>query len=267
LPNKKEEEIVSRKSLNKKGWLAFPAAALLIVVLMAGCSAMEKQQVCEGTPEHVVLVASTSMSDLKLSRRFSPVIAKQAVNRAAVSCGSLRVGLLGGTSAEADLELRAHQFTPAKKDAYGSAEAIRRPMEEAGEKFAEDELLQPLRRAAPVGGSPFLNGLARISAELEARHIDGATVVLIGDGVAVEKGVNGEQISFADGQPDAAAVRAFAPLYTQINGSCVILAGSGAEANLTDQQLRVARQLLGEALEDAGAKFVSTRGDDIPWGC
>lgn len=248
-------------------WLPFPVAAALSAGLLAGCSATDKQQVCEGAPEHVVLVAATSISDLKLSRQFTPAVAEQAINRAATSCGSLSVGLLGGQHAEADLVLQQHEFVPSKTSVYGSVTPIREPLQQDGTTFAESELLKPLAQAAPIGGSPFLNGLARIAAELKAHHVTNAVIVIVGDGVAVERGLDGREISFGDSVPDERAVNAFARLYGPLKGSCIILAGSGAAAELTDQQLRTARQLIGGVLEKAGAKFVATRGDDIPWGC
>lgn len=248
-------------------WLPFPAATMLAAGLLAGCSATDKKQVCEGKPEHVVLVAATSISDLELSQQFTPTVAKQAITRAATSCGSLSVGLLGGKHAEADLVLQQHQFVPSRNSVYGSVTPIREPMEAAGKKFVSQQLLQPLAQATPIGGSPFLNGLTRIAAELKAHHVANATIVVVGDGLAVERGIDGRWISFTDNLPDERAVRAYAPLYAPLNDSCVILAGSGAASELSDQRLRAARQLLGGVLEEAGAKFVATRGDDIPWVC
>lgn len=248
-------------------WWPLPVVATIAAVLLTGCGAVEKKQVCSGQPEHVVVVAATSISDLELSQRFTPAVSKQAVERAATSCGSLSVGLLGGKHAEADLALETHQFTPSKTEVYGSTTPILEPLKQDGGDFVERELLKPLRQAEALEGSPFLNGLARIAAELKTRHVTKAAIVIVGDGVVVERGQDGRLISFGDDTPDHKAVNAFAPLYGPLKNGCVILAGSGAEAKLSDEQLRTARRLLGGVLEEAGAQFVATRGDDIPWGC
>lgn len=132
----------------------------------------------------------------------------------------------------------------------------------------KEKLLAPLAHAKPVSGSPFLNGLARISAELQVHHITDATVLVIGDGVAIERAQDGTRIDFGAKKIDVKAVNAFATLYGPLKDSCVILTGSGAASVLTDEQLRTARNLLGGVLKKAGAKFVATRDDDvIPWGC
>lgn len=249
-------------------WLPVPAVAIITAAgLLAGCSATDKKLVCRGEPQHIVVVASTSVSDLALSQQFAPAVSEQAIKRAATSCGDVSLGLLGGRHAEADLVLQRHEFRPSRTSVYGSITPILEPLEAEGNRFAARELLQPLKRATAVGGSPFLNGLARVAAELKVHAVTKATIVLVGDGVAVERGVDGQPISFGAASIDVKDVNAFAPLYASLQGSCVILAGSGAEADLTDEQLRTARQLLGGVLQKAGAKFLATRGDDIPWSC
>lgn len=249
-------------------WWPPLAAATIAAVLFGGCGALDKKPVCGGTPHHLVVIASTSKSDLAVSQQMAPVVIKQAVDRAVRSCGSLSVGLFGGQHAEADLALHTREFTPSKTSTYGSVTPILKPLEDDGATFVKNNLLKPLAKAEAVDGSPFLNGLARVSAELNAHHITGATVLMIGDGIAIEYAQDGSRIDLSAKTIDVKAVNAFASLYEPLKNSCVILTGSGAAADLTDEQLRTARNLLDGVLKKAGAHFVPTRDDDIiPWDC
>lgn len=252
-----------------RAWSPFlVAVTLAAAVILGGCGGLAKKQVCAGTPQHVVIVASTSTSDLAVSQDMAAAVVQQAVHKAVYSCGSLSVGMFGGQRAEADLTLQTHEFAPGKTSTYGSLDPILKPLEDDGATFAKDKLLEPLARAMPVNGSPFLNALARISAELHVHHITGATVLMIGDGVAIERAQNGMLIDFGSKKIAFKAINAFASLYGPLKNSCVILTGSGAASHLSDEQLRRARTLLGGVLNKAGAKFVATRDDDIiPWDC
>lgn len=244
------------------------AAAIALAFMFGGCGALDKKAVCEGAPQHLFVAASISKSDLAVSQEMAPVAIRQAVDRAVKSCGSLSVGMFGGKHAEADLTLHTRVFTPSKTSTYGDVTPILKPLEDEAAAFAKQQFLEPLAKTSAVSGSPFLNGLARIAAEAKVHHIAHATVVMLGDGIAIEKAQNGERINFGAKKVDVKAVNAFASLYGPLKDSCVILTGSGADADLTDEQLRTARNLLGGVLKQSGTKFVATRDDDvIPWGC
>jgi hypothetical protein len=140
-------------------------------------------------------------------------------------------------------------------------------MLEEGRGFVAEQLLEPLGSAEAVEGSPYLNGLAQIATEMEAHRIQRASILLIGDGLAVEQDLNGRQLNLYARHVDEDAVLAFASLYGPLKGSCVILLGSGADADVSDGQHRSTRRLLDEVLTKADARFVSTLSSDVPWDC
>lgn len=258
------------KSNTNPKTIAATALALLAgagsVAACNGCGPM-RQEVCAPSAQHVAVVASTSLSDLAVSREMAPAVVEQATERAVTSCGSIAVGLLGGRHAEADLQLHTLALTPAKTQTFGNPKPILDPLRQDARELTDRELIAPLKQAQAVSGSPFLNGLARVAAELKVHKTKGATVVLIGDGIAVEQAPGGNKIDFAAANVDAGAVDEFAALLRPLRGSCVILVGSGAEANLTDAQVRRARALLTGVVSKAGAKLAITRDSRIPWGC
>jgi hypothetical protein len=249
-------------------WTKWVAVGVLLAITAAaavGCS-QKKVAVCQGKSENLVLVPSTSISDLETDRLLAPRVTEQIVERAAESCGSITVGLQNNRPT-ADLELVTLELSPARDEAFNRNPDVR-DMVEDGTAFVEKHLLEPLSKVQATDGSPFLGTLVRIRDELDVHGLIPATIVLLGDGISVEEAPNGEgYINFTHETVDADLVRAFEPLLRPLTGSCVMLLGAGADSELPDSRLREARAILGKTIENAGGKFVATRSPDLPASC
>ena len=125
------------------------AATTMIVILIAGCGSTEP--VCQGAPERILLVPSTSYSDLATDRALAPAVAQQAVGRAAASCGRLLVGLQDNRP-EADLDLQTVDFTPRHRGAYNRKPEISQ-LVTMGETFVQVNLIKLLAKIQPTYGS------------------------------------------------------------------------------------------------------------------
>lgn len=244
--------------------LLFGFLPLALTLLIASCGPA-KEAVCEGDQERLLLVPSTSESDLAIDRELAPTVAEQVVSRAANSCGSVTVGTQNNR-ATADMALQTVQLTPDKDEAFNRNPEVAK-LEREGNDFVDQKLLQPLAEMSATKGSPFFASLTKIGDEMDVHGLAPATVVLVGDGIAVEKSPSGKTIDFSDPESAAGALREFVPLLRNLKGSCVILVGAGAGSGLSDQDLRTAQDLMGRTLGSAGAGFVATRSPDIPDSC
>lgn len=246
--------------------LPLAAAATFLVVAAATALlafAPSKSDICSGTPERLVLVPSTSISDLKYDRHLTPGVAEQVVERAAESCGSVTVGIQNNRTA-ADLELVTMELEPAKQQAYNSNPSIRM-MVEQGEQFVDENLLRPLGQVPGTPASPFFAGLAKIGEEIEVHKLAPATIVIVGDGIAFESLPSGKgRVDFTDREMDPELLREFDPMLKPLRGSTVILVGAGADSRLPDEVIRRSQAMLRDTIERAGARFVATRSSDLP---
>jgi hypothetical protein len=241
------------------------AGALVLSGLVSGCGP-KQEAVCPPVSQHVVLVASTSVSDLDTSRSLAPSVARQAVARAANTCGRLTVGLQNDQT-EADLELQFVDLVPERKQAFNRKPLIRK-LVKRGERFTRDNLLDPLSTVPATGGSPFLGALAKIAAELEAHGGAPATVILLGDGIDIEPAPRSDgTIDFRSASVRPERLDEFVPLLKGLEGSCVMLSAAGAGSNLPDERIRAAQRMLSQTLGKAGVGFVATRSRDLPRSC
>ncbi|WP_354699913.1 hypothetical protein DSM112329_00173 [Paraconexibacter sp. AEG42_29] len=245
----------------------FPALIIPAVVatfLATGCG-QQMQAVCPDVPERVVLVPSTSASDLATSQDLGPAVAAQAVARAANSCGRISVGLQNN-AVESDLELLSLELTPKRTMAF-NAKPVIKPLIKEAEAFVQDTLLGPLATIPPTNGSPFINGLIKMATELNAHGGVPATIILLGDGIAIERTPSGGLVDFRTTDVPKALLDEFVPLLAPLKASCVMLVSAGAESDLTDETLRNGQKLLGDTLNEAGIGFVATRSRDVPTSC
>jgi hypothetical protein len=246
-------------------WSAITTIALLAALAATGCG-QEQEVVCQGQPEHLVLVPSTSKTDYDVSVEMTPEVSKQVVRRVAASCGRITVGIQNGRP-EANLELHSKALISEDKKAY-NAGAKTDQLVEHGEEFAQANLIEPLNATEPTGGSPFLSTMVKIGKEMGAHNSPQGIVVLVGDGLVVERPPEGGQLIRFGAEPVSPEDLApFIPLLKSLQDSCVVLVGAGATSKLPDHRIRTSQQLLGETLEGAGVGFVATRSPDVPAGC
>jgi hypothetical protein len=249
---------------------ATPALTIALAALSLAATACGPQQhaVCEGKPEHVIVVPSTSESEYETSLELAPGVVRQAVERVASSCGRLTVGIMTNNP-ERDLELRSTELVPSTTRAYNT-QPIRRELVERGQELARTRLLAPLERSEPTKGSPFLRTYAKIGREVRAHRWGRATVISIGDGLVVERspGTN-SLIRFDRGAAPDGVLNEFMQILETLRGSCVILVGQGATdgSGPSPERIRAAERLLGKTLNQAGVGFVATRSRDLPPGC
>jgi hypothetical protein len=248
-----------------KGAVTFSVATLAL--LTAGCGPT-RHSVCLDTPEHVVVLPSTSMSEYETSRELTPTVVEQAARRVAVSCGRLTVGIMTNKP-ERDLVLSSTVAIPRERRAY-NPEPIRRRSLEKLRRFAHRRLLAPLERVEPTRGSPFLATYAKIGRELRAHGWPRATVISIGDGLVVERSpTTGTPVRFDRGMTPDGALDEFVPMLETLRGSCVMLIGQGGTdgSGPSPERTRAAEQLLETTLEGVGVGFVSTRSRELPPSC
>lgn len=245
--------------------VGLPVTGLALAACLLAACGPKQAAVCPDKPQHYVLIPSTSSSDLETSRALAHDVAGQVVARGADSCGRITVGLQT-PRVESDLELRSKSLTPARSTAFNRKPVIR-PLIKRGTKFVDSALLQPLAKIAPSSGSPFLGALAKVSAELRAHGTGPATVILLGDGIDIERSPSGARVDFRRSSVSHEPLDEFVPLLSGLKGSCVLLVGEGAASRLPGQTLRNARRLLGDTLRKAGVGFAATRSRDLPPGC
>jgi hypothetical protein len=251
----------------RKGAAVVVIAALFVTtaIVVGGCGP-SPTAVCSGTPANLILVPSTSKTDDETSIAMTPKVSKEVVRRAAESCGTIRVGIQNGRP-EADLVLQSTTLVPEDKTAFNT-EAKTKALIEKGDEFVQAELLRPLEHLPATGGSPFLSTLVKVGEEMTGHGWKHATIVLVGDGLVVERPPDGGKMIRFGVEPVAKeTVEAFVPLLRPLRGSCVILAGAGAGSKLTDGRLRESQKVFGRILEAAGVEFVSTRSPDLPRSC
>jgi outer membrane protein OmpA-like peptidoglycan-associated protein len=236
---------------------------------LAGCGS--KERVCQGSPENVVVVPSTSNASLPTARAMAPDVAGQALVAAVDSCGRLAVGLQDAHPA-ADLELHIKEFVPQSKQAFNRNPQINQ-MTGHGNAFVQANLLTPLARITPTAGEPMLGALVKIAGELSVRGYARATIVMIGTGLEKELAPDGTSIDLSTASNPAATellaqrLREFEPLLRPLAGSCVILVGADASSTLPDSTLLAGQALLGQTLAGAGVGYVATRSSDLPSRC
>lgn len=252
---------------NRPGWVAgvFAGALLLAALTANGCGPTETA-VCSGSPEHIVLVPSTSKTDDDVSLEMTPEVSQQVVRRVAESCGRLTVGIQDGRPA-ANLVLHSRTLVPEDQEKF-TPDSETDDLVEKGTEFVKTNLLDPLEEAGATGGSPFFSTLIKIGEEEATQGWPKATIVLIGDGLVVQRSPEGgEMIRFGVDPVPPQAQATFIRLLKSIEGSCVLLVGAGATSKLPEQRLRTSQQLLAETIEKAGAKFAPTRSPELPAGC
>lgn len=244
---------------------AMLAAALLTPLIAVGCGPRQ-EGVCSGHAEHIVLVPSTSMTDYDVSVELTPAVARQVVRRVARSCGRLTFGIQDGRP-DANLELHSLSLAPEQRKAY-SPEAITRQLVEKGDAYAQKNLIEPLDASEATGGSPFFSTMAKIGDELRVHGWEQGTIVLVGDGLVVERPPGGgPMIRFGVEAVPEERVSGFVPLLRSLRGSCVVLVGAGATSKLPGDRIRAAQQILSKTVERAGIGFVATRSPELPPDC
>lgn len=245
---------------------AIAAIALLSALAATGCDHQQQEAVCSGHPKHVVLVPSTSVTDYDVSVAMAPAVSRQVVRQVAESCGRVTVGIQDGRP-EANLELRSRTLIPDARKAYNPGAKTDELVGE-GNEFVSANLIGPLEETEPSGGSPFFSTMAKIGEELAAHEWGQGMIVLVGDGLVVERPPGGgKMIRFGVEPVPEKALAAFVPPLKSLKGSCVVLVGAGATSKLPDDRLRASQRLLGKTLEKAGVGFVSTRSPDLPAAC
>lgn len=238
------------------------AAGLAFVSL--GCG--DKTLVCVGEPDHVALIASTSVTDYDVSAELAPAVGKKVMRHVARSCGDLMVGIQDGRP-DSHLNLVPKHFKPRSDEAFDPG-AIRDDMYEEGEEFLEGRFLGPLNEAEPIGGSPFFATVAKTRREAAVRGWPPPTIVLIGDGFVVERSPETNQmVRFGQEPISPETLTEFTTLLGDLDGTCVMVVGFGANSNLPPQQIRETERLLAETFEAAGANFLATRSPDIEPEC
>lgn len=257
----------SQQSKKRSGWMASAlAAALLLTGLVAiGCGPAEVA-VCSGPVEHIVLVPSTSETDYDVSLEMTPMVSREVVRRVADSCGRVTVGIQDGRPA-ANLVLHSTTLVPKNKKVFKRDSAIN-DLVAQGTEFTEKNLIDPLEEAGETGGSPFFSTLIKIGEEEVTQGWPKATIVLIGDGLVVQRPPEGgKMIRFGVDPVPQQTLDAFVPLLKPLKGSCVILVGAGATSKLPEQRLRASQSLMQETLNKAGVAFVATRSPQLPPEC
>ncbi len=242
--------------------------ALIPVLLLAGCGSTEL--VCQGPPTHVIVIPSTSRSDLTVDRAETPIVVREVVTMAASSCGRLTVGLQNNRP-EADLALHTISLTSPIKHAFNRRPEQTRLITE-GTAFVQTNLVAPLKNTGATTGSPFLGTLVKVGAELQADGGGPAVVILIGDGEDLEPaplhdGLINLTADQLQGPREVLVMRhlaEFVPLLRPLAGDCVMLVGAGAANELSDSQIRLGQQLIAHTLNAAGVRFVATRSTDLP---
>ena len=238
------------------------AAGLALAIL--GCG--DKTLVCVGKPSHVALIASTSETDYDLSAELAPTVARKVMRHVARSCGDLMVGIQDGRP-DSNLDLVPEHFEPRSDEAFNPG-AMRKDMFEEGEEFLDHKFLGPLGEAEPIGGSPFFATVAKTRHEASVRGWPPPTIVLIGDGFVVEPSPETNQMVRFGQEPIAkATLNEFTALLGDLNGTCVMVVGFGADSNLPPQEIRETERLLAKTFEAAGAEFLATRSPDIEPEC
>jgi hypothetical protein len=246
-------------------WIGCAAGLLLLLFAAVGCS-QERKEVCAGSHKHIVLVPSTSETDYDVSVAMTPGVSAQAVRRVAESCGRITVGIQDGRPA-ANLVLHSKTLVPDEEEAYSPGAKTDELVKE-GKEFIEANLTGPLDATEATGGSPFVSTMIKIGEEEDAQHWPKDMIVLVGDGLVVQRPLEGgEMLRFGLEPVPKQALDAFSTQLKSIEGSCVILIGAGATSKLSEQRLRASQQLLADTVEQAGASFVATRSPELPEGC
>lgn len=267
-------EAIQRFSIRKchHAFRAAVVAAVIAVgaVALSGCDSTEP--VCHGTAQTDVLLVSTGQSDLAVDRAMTPQVAREAVARAANSCGRLLVGLADGRP-EADLTLQAMRFVPRERAAYNRTPEVTH-MIANGTTFVQKHLLQPLKAATPSPGGAFLGALVAAGNELHVDGIRKANIIFVGNAIEDEPAPRGsETVDFSISGSSEASTRltagaaSFEPLLRDLAGSCVMFIGAGANTSLTGGQILNDQSLLQETLAVAHVGFAATRSPDIPPTC
>jgi len=244
--------------------LAVAATVVVAAVAASGCS-QELRAVCPEKRENVVLVPSTSVSDLQTSKAMAPAVSEQVVARAAESCGHLGVGLQNNRTA-ADLDLQSVELTPKRTEAINPDPVIRK-LRRTGTEFVQERLLDPLSTVPATDGSPFLGALVKLASELQAHDAAPATIVMLGDGIDIETSPSDQVVDFRLASTSKEVLDEFVPLLKPLAGSCVILMGAGAQSGLPDEVIRSSQERLRQTLDAAGVGFVATRSSDLPSTC
>lgn len=248
-----------------KGLAGIVAAAALLFVVTLG----DEEPVCRSgkLAAPVAVLAFTSPSDIDTAREMAPSVARQAAQMTAEGCATA-ISAIATANVQSDLEPRVHWSEPAALTAPNRAPYLRR-MRQAAERHFDRELVQALRRHGATPTSPYLTALVKLFTELRELGLRDVRVLVIGDGVAVEKSPSGRLIDFRSRRVDEAALDEYVPELAALNGtvSCVALLGAGARSQLDALVLRRAGGLLDQTLTRAGVMFAATRGDTIPARC
>lgn len=230
-----------------------------------GCGPTQVAVCPKGDP-HLVLAPSISVTDYDVSRELTPPVARELAARAARACGRVTVGILDGRP-EANLELRSKRLRPERELAY-NPDAVKRQLVDEAQGWVEDELLAPLEEAEPRGGSPFFQGMAKIGREVRNHGWPAATVVVVGDGLVVERSPSsGRMIRLGREDVPAQELEAFVPLLRSLEGSCVILVGAGGTSKIADRRIRESLRIMADTLDAAGVEFVASRSPEPSRRC
>jgi hypothetical protein len=241
-------------------------AVLLTLALVATGCGPEPTAICSGHPGDFVLIPSTSETDDETSVAITPQVSKEVVRRAAKSCGRVTVGIQDGRP-EANLVLHTTTLIPPDKTAFNTDRKTEELTQE-GVEFVKTELIEPLDRTPATGGSPFLSTLVKVGEEMTNHGWAPGTIVLVGDGLVVERPPSGGQmIRFGAETVPAGVVETFVPLLKPLHGSCVMLIGAGAGSKMSDDRLRTSQELFAQTLRAAGVGFVASRSPDLPEEC
>jgi hypothetical protein len=258
---------MSSRSPRRLAAAAATLVAAAAVLASSGCGPDEKV-VCSGPPEHYVLVPSISQTDYDVSLEMTPTVAQEVVDRVARSCGRVTVGIQDGRP-EANLELQSTTLTPeAKDEKVFDLDSEIDDLSKQGRSWVDSHLIVPLNETEARNGSPFLTALAKIGDELAAHQWQTGTIVLVGDGLVVERRPSGEgKVRFGQQPVTEEEEEEFVPLLRSLHGSCVMLIGAGATSELPANMLRASQKAMDEILDDAEVDFVASRSSELPPGC
>lgn len=214
------------------------------------------QVVCEGTPEHIVVVAMRSYSDLDLAREYAPKVVEEARDRAISSCGTLTVGLAGEKPSQT--VLHTLRMVPSKREAFRARPIRNRMRKEADPQIAE-HLLDPVKRATAGVESPFLTLAAFVRDELRKHDVTPTMVVLIGDAVVVERDAGIDALSH---RMPKDALDAFVPRLRGL--PCTAIIGAAIDSGLREEVLQDTLGALERTFAEAGVKLIATPSEQLP---
>jgi hypothetical protein len=212
--------------------------------------------VCEGERRHIGIVVMRSQSDLALARAVTPAIVAQAEDLALRSCGSLSIGIAADQPEATEMHLIT--MVPAKLHAH-DAGPIRKRMAKSATPQLDRFILDPVKTMTASPESPFLSVAARVREDLANRDIPMNLLVIVGDGVVVERanGIDARSGTLPQGKLDAFVARLH-------DVPCTVLVGAATHSGLHDRLLRRADKALQGVWQRAGSRLITTPAAQIP---